>query len=299
MLALIGSAAWNITQNANIRKPKDVDLVGHLDECINYVKTWKTAIHSSYPINGGKKWVLKCYDGTIFECELTWPKSSAAELLELIEKSPYKSYPHGVLTADLDTLYMLKMSHRYLKNSPHFLKTMRDIQEMRKQGARIKPEHMDFYKRREKATYTYSHPNLNVKKADFFKGDGITYVYDHDSIHEAVKQLDRPAYTYYLEGEVKASEKKFYELPKLVRLCGVVEEAYVLALERSVVPHPGVLTPKQAFDKALMKVCTSITSGWFREFAWENYDEVQNRMYNPNYVDIFNQKLKEGVVKCL
>jgi len=62
------------------------------------------------------------------------------------------------------------------------------------------------------------------------------------------------------------------------------------------IPFPGVLTPPQAFDMALMKVCTSITSGWFREFAWENYDAVQS-MYSDRYVEKFQHGKLEGVVK--
>jgi hypothetical protein len=114
-----------------------------------------------------------------------------------------------------------------------------------------------------------------------------------------ITQLNLPTLQIKVIGEeVKASKQKFNSGPEKMRLNGVLEEAYVLALERSIIPHPGALTPKQAFDKALMKVCTSITSGWFREYAWENYYEVQ-KLYNPGYVDLFNLKRKEGIVKCL
>jgi hypothetical protein len=50
-----------------------------------------------------------------------------------------------------------------------------------------------------------------------------------------------------------------------------MEETYVLALERSLIPFPGKMQPRDAFKLALQKVCTSITSGWFREYAWNNY----------------------------
>lgn len=40
-----------------------------------------------------------------------------------------------MVIAPLVLLYTLKMSHEYLKDSPHFLKTMKDIQTMRKYNA--------------------------------------------------------------------------------------------------------------------------------------------------------------------
>jgi hypothetical protein len=45
-----------------------------------------------------------------------------------------------------------------------------------------------------------------------------------------------------------------------------------------------------------MKVCTSITSGWFREYAWENYHRVL-QMYSDDFVVQFKQGLAEGKVK--
>jgi hypothetical protein len=44
---------------------------------------------------------------------------------------------------------------------------------------------------------------------------------------------------------------------------------------------------------ALMKVCTSITSGWFRAFAWEHYDLVQGCI--PTAMDKFNAAVANGI----
>jgi len=46
------------------------------------------------------------------------------------------------------------------------------------------------------------------------------------------------------------------------------------------------------FEMALMKVCTSITSGWFREYAWENYQKVldlYDSLGEDDYVKRFEQ----------
>jgi hypothetical protein len=151
----------------------------------------------------------------------------------------------------------------------------------------------EFFKDRQKATYDYGHPVLKATRDEFFKDD--FYTYDHDSIHRAVAVGDVPAYTLYMvEGEqVLTSREKFDALPAHVRLCGVLEESYVLALERAVIPHSA--NPATAFKMALSKVCTSITSGWFREFAWENYYKVAS-MFDPDYVAKFEAAKARGEI---
>ena len=46
---------------------------------------------------------------------------------------------------------------------------------------------------------------------------------------------------------------------------------------------------------ALEKVCTSITSGKFREFSWENYLKVRN-MYDSMTFDKFFDDVKNDKV---
>lgn len=298
MLAVIGSVALNQSLGRDIRRPRDWDLVGTIEEATAFVKQ-RHAIKASYPINEGKTWVFKCAGGMIFELEIAWPGSLSEELLDMCKLGLTNCSMGGVTIPHLDILYMLKMSHRYRKNSPHFTKTMNDILLMRQYGAFIRREHQDFYERRMKATYNYGFPKLNVSKDEFFKGDGVEYVYDHDSIHEAMKTSREPAYKAFKKGEVACDKGMFYScVNESGRLCAVLEEAYVLALERSIIPHPGGMTDKQAFDYALMKVCTSITSGWFREYAWEHYHEVQG-LYDPAYTGRFWNAVKNGAVKKL
>lgn len=202
----------------------------------------------------------------------------------------------GDAVANLNSLLLLKLSHRYRKNSPHFLKTMHDIYVLRRAGAVITPEMEPILKLREKETYTYAHPKLNVTKAQFFNGDDVPYIYDHDYLHTLVAFLDRPAYTYYMtDGEqVKASMDKFFEQEQHIKLLGVLEESMVLAAERSQIPNNFELAPRLSFNMALEKVCTSITSGRFREFAWENYYLVQ-KMYDTLGGDAWVEKIKEGI----
>ena len=277
-------------------KPVDVDAICDFETAKRFLE--KQGCRTIYPANGAKtligKSVNTCNTYTnIYEMSLAWPDSTNAELLE---------YLGDTTVAPLDVLYTLKMSHRYLRNSPHFYKTMKDIKLMRKHGAKIPSDLQDWFKRREKETYDYKHPSLAQNKNNFFNGDGVDYVYDHDSIHEAVAIYEqKPMYTRYQkdDNEVLCDRNKWEKLSESCKRMAVAEEAAVLAIERSLVPYPGAKTPAEALKYALMKVCTSITSGWFREYAWENHDEILGMTctYEYDYWGKFQEALKQGKVK--
>lgn len=304
MLAFIGSSALNAhLPREQFRKPNDIDAIADYETACKYLQALNC--DQIYPINGGKT-LFGRTKSHIYEIEIAWPDTSAAEFLELLLAT--EEYQKVVdmdtntvcLVPSLNILYTLKMSHRYLRNSPFFLKTRNDILFMRTLGARIPQEWSDWYKTRQRETYHYEHPNLDRDKSEFFVD---LYQYDHDSIHEAVALEGCPAYTYFnIEGkEVLCSKEKFFACDEYVRLCAVVEESMVLALERSLIPHPGVKTEEEAFLFALMKVCTSITSGWFREYAWEHYDAAVElfKLRNTEYplLERFNYGLRHEIVK--
>ena len=299
-MIVIGSLALNHRLSYQ-RQCRDTDLVCSYDEFDQWVKKQEN-VQACYPIDKGKKMVVK-KPSDIYEFEIAWDDSTAKSFIELVEADSSTEelslFELGnVKFPSLDALYALKMSHRFLKNSPHFLKTMKDIDLMRAGGAKIPEKYQSWYKERQKATYTYSHPNLNQNKANFFDlNQGVRYFYDHDSVHLAMAQLDKPAYLYYKApgAEVMCDKKAFFAAPEEVRLSGVIEEAYVLALERSQIPFKGKVDPKRSFDIALEKVATSITSGWFREYAYDNYFKVQS-LYDPQYVDRFWSAVDAGTV---
>ena len=180
-VAVIGGIA--LDQHFNIgRKSKDYDIIGSYDDVRDFIQdAFGSEPHAFYPIDSGKKYIARS-NNAIYEAEIAWPGSTAEKLLDIIANDPMTREGYdGCLLPSLDVLYMLKMSHRYLKNSPHFSKTMEDIWEMRHRGAKIREEHLEFFKLREAETYAYSHPKLNQNKSEFFSGDGVKYVYDHDS----------------------------------------------------------------------------------------------------------------------
>lgn len=299
-IAIVGSIAAKKWFDS-YRDTADVDIVATYDDAMSYLKL-QGQILECYPISKGNKLVAKmnCEDGRrrIFEVELAWAGSLSEELLNIIVNDPKSINEDSLHYAHFEVLYMLKMSHRFKKNSPHFLKTMEDIHQFREitNSNKIHPDLLDFFKRREAATYDYSHPKLNVEKNDFFNSNFI-YTYDHDSIHEAIKHLEYPAYTYFKpeNSDVMCDKDMFFASSKEIRQYAVLEEAYVLALERSYIPYKGSIWPGKSFDIALEKVCTSITSGWFREYAWENYYKISS-MSDYSFITKFNDALKNGKI---
>lgn len=297
MLVLIGSEALNY--HHYFREPKDLDILGYYDDIQNFTEEMNGKefgkLKSIYPIAKGKKLAIR-FENKNIEAEIVFQNTHSEVLYNLIKNDTKTQIKNGMYVPSLNVLYLLKMSHRYLKNSPHFLKTMEDILKMRELGAYIESEHWDLFKLREKETYSYGHPKLNKDKEEFFTDD-VDYRYDHDTIHLSMKNLEKPAYMYFKpeNEEVWCSKAMWNQCSEEIKLYAVLEETNVLALERSQVLFPET-PPEKSFEIALSKVCSSITSGWFREFAWENYHKVKS-LYQKNYVERFWKDVESGLVK--
>src|ERR1700740_889971 len=130
-MIVIGSEALRKHGIENGRRRLDIDVVGEYDEIVEFAKQYG-AIKSCYPIDDGKKLVVKT-EKIIVEGELVWDgddECSATQLRDLILNDPgtaWEKRPNGWVIPSVNVIYMLKMSHRYLRNSPHLIKTMRDI----------------------------------------------------------------------------------------------------------------------------------------------------------------------------
>jgi hypothetical protein len=311
-MLLIGSRTLvaNNPELQGVRRCVDWDYICTIEQFTAWHKANKDTLQFAVPTHGGKYYHARDKDGMNYEFELAWPRGTAEKLLNLYHDPD--GYTNSGKAHDIacdSDLYLIKMSHRYKRNSPHFLKTISDIKFLRgKLGidwcSGWLEDHEELFKAREAESYDYAHPKLNVTSKEFFNGDGVQYVYDHDSIHLAVAltrpnaDTFQPAYTFYMKdgSEVMTSKEKFMSAPERIRLYGVYEESCVLALERSQIPYglgkEGGPSGRQSFEMALMKVCTSITSGYFREFAWENYSKVldlYNKLGDDDYISRFQR----------
>jgi len=305
-MILIGSRALALRNKDLLgRAPLDFDFVATKAEFDNWLEKNRGLVNPTevYFLSEYNKWIVK--GSSILEFEITTPGHSSELLADLVYNDPESiETPFGHLPT-LDLLFTIKDSHKYKKfESPrgcaNFYKTALDWHSMRDAGAKVRPEYESFLKLREKETYTHKLPKLNVSKQDFFDSDknGVVQIYIHDDIHRAVAINDKPAYEYYLKdgSEVLTSKKKFFECSEHIQLCGVIEEALVLALERSCLPHPGVWTPEYAFHFALAKVSSTICGGYFRAHAFNNLFKALNS-YPKDYLDKFQKAVKDGKVR--
>ena len=286
-----------------MRAPLDFDFVCTKQEAFAWleknsakIEITKEPYYESFGGVAARKLIVEA--NTPIEFELIEPGNTSEIIQQLVENNSESIETPFGLVPTFDLLFTIKKSHRYLKNSPHFWKTLADYHIMKRLGAKVRPEYETFLKLREKETYYYKHPKLNVSKDQFFADDGLQYEVEHDDIHESVKRYDKPAYLYYMkDGEQVLTDKaKFFTCAREIQLAGVVEEAATLAIERSLIPHPGVWTPEFAWKFALAKVCSSITSGWFREFAYENALEIL-KLYPNGYWEKFQQDRADGKVR--
>lgn len=148
----------------------------------------------------------------------------------------------------------------------------------------LSPAEDEFLQERIKLTkkhYPYHQISLKKSNSDFFD-DAVTKIFDHDHIHEVVAQVLRPNGTpLYLRLKINQEsaycEKTLWlSLTEQEKAICVLEETYVIALERFVLRDTWVKSEMMAFNFALEKVCTTLTSGWFRDFAIDNYAKLKS-----------------------
>jgi len=301
-MILLGSRALKLTHPHLVKRQcSDFDFISTEEDCHNWVRNNIQNIEEYKVVKTADKIIVN--GKTNIEFEIIKPGNSASLLQSIVENDPKSIKTSFGLIPSLDVLFAIKSSHKYKKfedDSRRFWKTACDYHLMKLNGASIKDEHKEFIKLREKETYLNKTPSLtNQTKASFFSAaHGINYKYDHDSLHEAVKHLDMPAYKYYAKDndEIKSDKNKFFEVSEEIRMLGAIEEAQVLYLERFAIPNNDYKENKEMFNFAVAKMASSITSGFFREWCYENiFKIVQN--YNFDFMKKFKKEECFGNIK--
>jgi len=147
-------------------------------------------------------------------------------------------------------------------------------------------------------------PSLKKSTMSFFgQSDGyVKYFYIHDDIHRVMAHYDRPVYEdMQVDSSSAWCEKDMWNRFSFEKKAKcVLEEAYVISLERKIIPMLNgcgeIISSKKAFDWAIMRICTTLCSGWFRQFATDNYTEIV-KYYNSDYVKKFLKAETEGLIK--
>jgi hypothetical protein len=149
-------------------------------------------------------------------------------------------------------------------------------------------------------------PSLNKSVSAFF-GQSDKFVkswFVHDDIHKVMAHKDKPLYEYMQrDPNLAKCDKDLWEAFTFEEKCQcVLEEAYVIALERKIIPfvfgEGTYLSGEQALRWSLMRVCTTLTGGWFREFATNNYMEIWE-LANKEYDIKFLSKVEQGDIKLI
>lgn len=281
MRIVIGSRAAKFWYNS-FRRPNDWDLVITEDELSNFGELKKT---SETKFRAGK-------------VELEPIRSESMQLLaELNQYSPTMEMDGmECLVACPRTLLALKRSHIYFPL--HWQKTIRDYHFLKH---RVKLDG-DFQRladlraiEKPRDRHGYS---LNVRNEDFFAGSErfVKRVYLHDDLHAATCYYDAPLWSRCKKDPDKAliDEGLFHRLDHSDQIKMVQEEAFVIGLERKIIPVE-TTDPVEAFRYGLMRICTTLTRGWFREFAIENYYEI--RRFDWDFVGKFELACAAGKVR--
>jgi len=265
MMLVIGSVAAQKSLAPHqwyIREPKDLDVV--LVEGSSNVAAKALAEHLNLSL------------------DILWTKEGEP-LYELMELEGALNSP--IEYASSDALFALKTAHRFLyhKNYEITFNNLMDYSCMARSSLTSKygslaERYSEFLKEQIKQKY----PTLKGKTKKAFFTDKVPKLYDHDWLHEVVAYTDKPMYLRCKddEQEVFLNKKKWDELSEQYKVMQVLEEAYVLALERCIIPATNggmgltqipAFSPQEAFKYALARVATNITSGWFREYANRNF----------------------------
>ena len=171
-------------------------------------------------------------------------------------------------------LALVKRSHLWRdlafdKHITHWNKYLKEFLEFRSK------ETEDYLQRRTSATmqmFPQGHPKLNQTVEDFFD-DAVTKKYSHDDLHLMYAHFDEPLYTKLQDDPEFAwcAKSKWDKLSYDEKIKCVQEEAYVIATERFLVPNNWNYPHRLAYFNALKKICTTLCSGWFRDFAIDNH----------------------------
>jgi len=303
-MLLIGSQALRIglekVGKALGRVPADFDLFVRPTDIIP-----TTAMGLSYVSSTSNKTLFKASDGKMFEVEVATPGSSTELYLDYAEKMAVLPqtdvYGMKADVAPLDMLYSIKRAHRH---SPRrFERHVKDYNYLRQlcgtdSFARItKLRYQETVEREKLRT-----PSLNKSTMEFFDDAISNRTFVHDQIHEVMAFGNRPLFERIKidPNKVTCSKEKFLALSGEERDHCVQEEAYVIALERGIIPmlfaDGPMVTPIGAYKWALMRICTTLCSGWFREYALENYDNLMLK-YNWGYTHKFLDAVESGRIE--
>lgn len=267
-MLIIGSTA------SKLREPEDLDVIASPEETSKLIG--ETPVDRFYSI-------IK--DGRRLDIFVAYPNSAGERYLI------YCNATTSEVVATLDVMLSIKNSHKYIYRGKYrkSFKHLMDYSILLK-IASLSPELIDLSKAwGEEFILTFNEgelkrlhlPKLKGKDSTVFFTDKVKYYYEHDSIHELMAHYDQPMYLRTkIDETVECHKDLFEKLSHEDKIKQVLEECYVIALERCLIPlikgdtNIPAFTHLDAFKYALVRVSTNLTGGWFRKFAADNFSEI-------------------------
>jgi Holliday junction resolvase len=295
-MIIIGSKALNYhVKDYSI--PNDSDFIGTERDILAYCYNNNIVIEKkSY-----KNLTLYCGKDNLnryYEFEVAEKGRSSYDYLQVMNDMEGR-----LIYASLEILFSLKKSHinfeikfdKHIKEY-HYLKKLLNDDKLKEITTKRYNE--------TKERLNIKLPKINQTVHSFFTESQsiINRIYEHDDIHRIVAHGDKPAY-FKIQPDttmVWCSKLMWNKLQEQEKIEMVLEEAYVISLERKLIPMlfqgGNIHSTNSAFKWALMRICTTLSSGYFKEFAVNNYYEIVAN-YNPNFVDKFLEEVEKDTVK--
>lgn len=315
-MIIIGSKAlmFRLEQTeevVNRSRKADYDVIMSVDEFSTWSKDNFSFIKYLVPTKENKFKAVLQNNGVIskYEIEVGFDGTSSKFLLDNVDSVTDKYVVQGFLGEHFFALslpYLLLTKKSHLIYPVHFEKNIEDYHLLKSLVGELELDELmqEYYNLRSneaRVRYNQRTPKLNVTTEDFFSSKlNVPHYFVHDDIHEVMAHHDEPVYKKMQPDPSMAwcAKDMFFALPYEMQVQAVQEEAYVISLERYIVPQYGENHDDHftCYKNALKRICTTLCSGWFREFAIENYPEAIKR-YNPNFVGMLKDAVTTGRIK--
>ena len=303
-MLVVGSKALNYHFPEFQREVKDIDIIGTTDDIKYLIKTLNP---EKVLDNHNITTLLNIQNPNEFfntkNVEVLNSDNSEA-LTEYVKYETNGNLGGGIRYASPEVLLSLKKSHIHfpIKFQKH-IKDYNLLLDFLKEDKLANITKINF-KETELRFGKLKTPSLKKSTRKFFdQSEGyLKYFYVHDDIHQVMAHYDRPIYEdMQTTSESAWCQKELWDNFSFEKKAKcVLEEAYVIALERKIIPMlngvSDVVSSKKALEWSLMRICTTLCSGWFRQFAADNYSRICEYV-NHQYVQKFLEAEQMGKIK--
>lgn len=277
-MILLGSRACAYhDKNFRSAEDSDWDIIASLKEAYEWAEINRDSLVKFKIKNTGHKIHARLKDGSRLEIEICEFRKSN----KILNNMPARTIkiPGGTAKLPLkEILYLTKRSHIYWPI--RWRKNIEDLAWMQENGwskrASLESEYYHARLAEHKSFFKDKTANLNMTNDEFFGRSEkfVNRVVDHDNIHDMVSYYDTPLYEQIKHDTTKAAVAKdlWDGLSKVDKDRTVREEAMAIAIERYLLSND--MDQQEAYDNAVRRICTNLTSGWFRDWAIDNWSSI-------------------------